>query len=1173
MKIWKIAAIAALGLTSFAANNVAPTKAELEEMYNTAYRAFDAGKFQEALKQLDAIDARQPDLAASKNLRGVILMRQGNYDQAEAALTEASRIDPKFWNARFNMAEIPFLKKDWPEARKRFEQLLSTGQSDLAKEASQLIQYKILLTYLMEGKSNMVDSILAKLELSPDTPAVDYVKAAVALQQKNETEAKDWISAAEKNYSPQLNKLFVESLYEIGWMEKPSGQRRASLPLMTAAERTEKTKAFARSKFEQSQQAFRQRDFATALKLVDEADKVEPNQPSTLNLRGEILMLQAKFDDAETAFKKAAKLDPKLRDAQYNLAQIPFKKKEYAKARDRFETLYKRIPGGDKNQAAELIKFKIYMTLVMEGKESRAHSMMEEFQFTGDTPALYYAQAAWEYKHNNAQKAEDWTNSANKIYSPALNGVFADAFYDVGWLQRPEGTTAPAVAFDTGNAATSQTDGGPAVEPSPIPDKGPAANKQGGTLALAPSTSAPDGGMELASAGATANQTSLTASVPETNSPAEQPVAQSPSTGGESTTASQPVTLETASASTVSSNQNQAEQQPVAPETTAPSTVSSNQNQTEQQPAAQTSPPEQTSAGTAPAKVSSSTVVGASSRRLWIVGGLLLAAVVLIAVAILPGLRRGYKFSVPGSAQPEPHADTAVVKARTAPAHTIGVQGNGFAGGPRQVSLQLKPWSSPVRQGALPSAKAGGAFDRLKGSKSAPPRPPAAIEPQHEESAAVAEPFFESVGPVLPVVEPQHKDNVRNPLKESPPVAEPFFESVGPVLEQAPEAVPAVAPQETELDGSKPVTEFSEASTTTPPSVENEILEVPEEPVFAAQEANEFFEHPREEAFVAYEQPNEIFAGEPEYAWPDTEAAAELTAVPVENDQPQETVFAEREAFVERENLPERESFTEGEVPVNDVIAERASDFQPPPTVPVLPVFPQPTIPATMSETTQTPPAPIAKAPVPPVSKPQPQAPVPATGMQTSVQLTFSFEIAAMQLTPSFKMGVLKVRPISKLVTMRLPSPQRAQSPLNLQVAFEVVKIQPVAGALGTIRVVPSQQQRPAMGGMPSFAVAGLQVVPNSETAPVQLTPSSQGRASVLITVPFQISTLEFSPTLEIGSVMLNSNSKQVVVQLPGTGPGPVEGAPMFEIANLELNEGGEIVMMQLNLLSGLKRA
>src|SRR2546428_6733914 len=67
MRLWGMAAVAALVLASlaaiaFAADNVAPTKAELEEMYNAAYRAFDSKKFSEALKQLDAIDARQPDL-------------------------------------------------------------------------------------------------------------------------------------------------------------------------------------------------------------------------------------------------------------------------------------------------------------------------------------------------------------------------------------------------------------------------------------------------------------------------------------------------------------------------------------------------------------------------------------------------------------------------------------------------------------------------------------------------------------------------------------------------------------------------------------------------------------------------------------------------------------------------------------------------------------------------------------------------------------------------------------------------------------------------------------------------------------------------------------------------------------------------------------------------------
>src|SRR5216117_2044174 len=569
MRVWGMAAIAALVLRlftadSFGAENVAPTKAELEELYNAAFRAFDSGKFAEALKELDAIDARQPDLAASKNLRGVIRMRQGNYDQAEAALQDAARIDPKFWNARFNLAEIPFLRKDWPEARNRFEQLLSSGESDLAKEASQLIQYKILLTYLLEGKDDMVDSIQAKLELSPDTPAVDYVKAAVALKQKNQKEAKDWIGVAEKNFSPQLNKLFAESLYEVGWLEKPAGETRPSLPLMTAAERSEKTKATARAKFEQAQQALRQRDLEAALKLIDEADKADPNQASTINLRGEILAQQEQFDQAEAAFKKAAKLDPKLREAQYNLAQVPFKKKEYAKARDRFETLYKRTPGGDKNQAAELIKFKIYMTLLLQGKESRAHSMMEEFQFTGDTPALYYAQAAWEYKHNNLEKAADWTSSANKIYSPALNSVFADAFYDVGWMQRPEGPTAPALAFDTTNVGASQAESGPAVEPSPIPDRVFAANKQGesskgGALALASEVQGQNPGMEMGTLGATANQSTASVSTEPaagTTSQPEQVAPESSPVGGQPATAAQSIAAETPKASSASNEQN-----------------------------------------------------------------------------------------------------------------------------------------------------------------------------------------------------------------------------------------------------------------------------------------------------------------------------------------------------------------------------------------------------------------------------------------------------------------------------------------------------------------------------------------------------------------------------------------------------------------------------------------
>jgi hypothetical protein len=190
----------------------------------------------------------------------------------------------------------------------------------------------------------------------------------------------------------------------------------------------------------------------------------------------------------------------------------------------------------------------------------------------------------------------------------------------------------------------------------------------------------------------------------------------------------------------------------------------------------------------------------------------------------------------------------------------------------------------------------------------------------------------------------------------------------------------------------------------------------------------------------------------------------------------------------------------------------------------------------------------------------------PAATMQTSVQITFALEIAAMQVTPTFKMEVLKVRPTSKLVGMRLGSSQQPEPAMNLQVAFEIADIQPADGALGTIRLTPSQQ-KPMIDGSPSLTVAGLQFVPIFQSAPLWLIPSQERPATVLVTVPFQITTMEFSASFEIASVVLNSTSKEVIVQLPGAASTAGEGTPMFEIANLQLSEGGDIALMQLNLL------
>jgi Tfp pilus assembly protein PilF len=908
---------------------------------------------------------------------------------------------------------------------------------------------------------------------------------------------------------------------------------------MTAAERSEKTKALAHSKFEQAQQALRQRDFGTAAKLVDEADQTDPNQPTTLNLRGEILMEQKQFDEAEAAFKRAAKLDPKFREAQYNLAQIPFKKKDYAKARERFEALFERTPGGDKNQAAQLIKFKIYMTLLLEGKESRAQATMEQFQFTGDTPALYYAQAAWEFKHNNPEKAADWTASAKRIYSPALNSVFADAFYDVGWVQSSEIAAASESAFDAATVMTTQTEASPAIEPSPIPDTLVAASKQVKESNVEPFPSSARGaGTSIAGIG--------TRPYEPNQSPAETSNKQVPAgPPEESKDAALPSTTSSAVASPVAAPA--AAQAPAPTETKTSGEVSSRVSPATAQPAAMP----------AAARIgawSPSTVGGLASGRTLLVGALLLAGMFLLAWVIAPELRRAFSSISRSYSYDRPLARPRTLESNIAPSENrIGISNHVF-GGPRQVSLRLTASKPPSRIDAFRPAidLNGGASETSTNHRTEPHResPPTAklafessLSPILNQTAEVSSPVVRKTSE-LSEVRAISELWTRSAVSAEKPGASPIVaEAATPVMEPiaAPEIEPigqeqAVAqdPTPAEGPGASPVV-VAEAATT--PAIE---------PIVAPD-----IEPIGQEQAVAQVPP---LAEEP--------AAVPVVAEAATTPEMESVAASEIEPIRQEQAIPHQMPVSVMDLSVVEAIHDTPSHL--PSATANEPVTPQITTAPTMPEHLETTTVPTA----PPIKTPTAEdASRPVSNMHTTVQLTFSFEVASVQLTPTFKVSTLQVRPTSKVVTMRLGSGQGSQPATNSEVTFEIAKIQPTGGAFGNIRMTPSRQQKPTAAGSPSFMVEGSQLVPNFEGTSVQLTPSQQAKASVLVTVPCQINTIEFSPSFEVASVALNSSSKQVFVQLPSGSPGAGEGTPMFEIANLELSESGDISMMQLNLV------
>ncbi len=1111
MKIAALAVISLLVLSSFAAIGAVPTKSELETMYDKAFREFDANHYDAALKALDAIDARQPDLAESRNLRGVVLMRKGDYDKAEAALRKALKIEPNFWNASFNLSEIPFLKKDWAEARNRFEALVAGKSDEMKGETRLFIQYKILLTFVLQGKENTADWIVNKFEAEKESPALYYSNAAIAFHRNNQKEAKEWMDAAEKHYPASLNKLFAEAFYEVGWLTKPAGDSRAAIEVNSTSDRDARMKADAQANFERAERSFQQRDFAAARKFLDLADDGAPNEAASFNLRGEIFMEEKKLDEAEQAFTQAVAADPKFREAQYNLAQIAFKKKDYAESRERLEALFGATPNDEKNQAAQLIKYKIFMTLLLEGNDTQAQKMMDQFKFTGDTPALYYAQAAWGFKHDNPDQGNDWIKSARKIYSPALNIIFADTFYDLGWLQRAPDTAPPT-------AALAQADAAQEVGPAPTMRFGEADS------VLPPAaTEDEQANAALASLDADLNASPAAVLNAPVTSSAHAAVAASSPLAAPPASATPAVVAQASPPAPSSSSPAQA----VAKETNVPARKAS-------APAivatSSAIPPAATSMAPTRIRQSSQSTFAemmdrAFNPRTLLFGGLLLGGLVTLGWLIVQQMRR----QVPG-ASPHEAALSPAESSSDGSDPSIGderrISGEHLEVGPPKLSFQLKgcePAAPPAMQPVSP----------LEGGNIAPEfKQQAAILP-NEPPASVSE--------VTPPVASADSSAAKNPKTR---------ESLALPNESKTPLAPPKAPLRDEKEVSLAAAPQPFLPSAPPANIAEPKAAVTEPIKLAAGvELNTPAAGPpgRREESVGQGQPISQLTPIP----PTPSLAAELTPLKTEPEgkPDQAPIRLEREpaslkAIAGAQAAPQASVETSS---FNSKITNKPT--KPPSTTLVI-----------MPESSITPISPDLQTSKPTVAVQQPAGSTP-----TAVQLTFSLEIVSMQLAPTFEMHGLQLKPTSKVVSMRLTPSQQPQPPINLQVTFELANIQLSDGTIGTIRLAPTAQEKPAVLSSPSFAVSGLELIASAGSAPLQLTPSHQEQASVHLTAEFQITAVEFSPLFEITAIVLNSTSKKVSMQLPGLGPSSIGSAPVFEIENVQLGGNSELGMIQVN--------
>jgi predicted Zn-dependent protease len=162
-----------------------------------------------------------------------------------------------------------------------------------------------------------------------------------------------------------------------------------------------------------------------ALAKLETLQKKLPDDPLILNLIGSVYSKKKDYLAAESYFRKAVKKSPGFFPALYNIGEILFLEKKYTEAREHFQAMR----GSDTRN--ELLQFKVVLCDLALNDTERAKKVMNAIKYPGDSPAWYYAHAAYENKTGNNKKAREYVAGAKYIFGPKTS-LFDETFEAAG---------------------------------------------------------------------------------------------------------------------------------------------------------------------------------------------------------------------------------------------------------------------------------------------------------------------------------------------------------------------------------------------------------------------------------------------------------------------------------------------------------------------------------------------------------------------------------------------------------------------------------------------------------------------------------------------------------------------------------------------------------------------
>jgi tetratricopeptide (TPR) repeat protein len=200
-----------------------------------AMRAFTNRDFAMARELVQKADSTYQRTPVSLNVLGAILIEEKKFDEGRENCLQALRMDPKYFPARFNLAEIPFVQGKYGEARALFERLQKDEPDD------DLLRFRIFLTLLLEKNDSEARLILDEIPLINNSPISFYANAAWDFAHGKEDSARNWIASGLRTFPPIKHVNFIEVFYDLGWLKRETVEVTAKPPEKQPEEPAEPT--------------------------------------------------------------------------------------------------------------------------------------------------------------------------------------------------------------------------------------------------------------------------------------------------------------------------------------------------------------------------------------------------------------------------------------------------------------------------------------------------------------------------------------------------------------------------------------------------------------------------------------------------------------------------------------------------------------------------------------------------------------------------------------------------------------------------------------------------------------------------------------------------------------------------------------------------------------------